>query len=372
MKANNNLTRVSCGGLNLVKLVNLCSDNNIVLDNLIRIDSKTIEFSVNDNDLKIFKSLDLQNYNVEIISYGGLKKFLKTIYFRMGLIIGVVLSIILLFFINNRLFNIQIWGLENVSDEEVLLSLEEYGLNKFDLMNFNSVDIENYLSQEFNFSFVSVITKGNSLIINIKEELKDVKTFESITSPYNMVITKINVFSGTSMLTIGDIVYAGDILVYPYEITNNERIDIEPYAEIEGETFFSERYEFVAEEDIYERTGKYKVVSSNVSLGNLKLFSNEDEHGFEHSEEQEYNQLVSSYFLPIKINKKIVFELQKVKRIRNFDDEKENIINNLKEKVYSKVPNNLAVDSEEIKISSTKYGNIVTIYLKSSVYLKYT
>jgi len=187
-----------------------------------------------------------------------------------------------------------------------------------------------------------------------------------------MVITKINVFSGTSMLTIGDIVYAGDILVYPYEITNNERIDIEPYAEIEGETFFSERYEFVAEEDIYERTGKYKVVSSNVSLGNLKLFSNEDEHGFEHSEEQEYNQLVSSYFLPIKINKKIVFELQKVKRIRNFDDEKENIINNLKEKVYSKVPNNLAVDSEEIKISSTKYGNIVTIYLKSSVYLKYT
>ena len=44
---------------------------------------------------------------------------------------------------------------------------------------------------------------------------------------------------------------------------------------------------------------------------------------------------------------------------------------NLKEKVYKKVPDNLKVESENVKISSTNYGNIVTIYLKSSVYLKY-
>ena len=55
----------------------------------------------------------------------------------------------------------------------------------------------------------------------------------------------------------------------------------------------------------------------------------------------------------------------------NFEDEKDNIISKIKDEAYSQVPSNLNVISEDIKINSTNYGNIVTIYLKSSVYLKY-
>ena len=98
MKENENLTRVKCSGLNLIKLINKCSENELCLDNLVRADAKTIMFSVNDNDLKKLKMLDLKDYTVEITHNGGLKRFLRTIYFRMGLIIGVVLSVMLLFF----------------------------------------------------------------------------------------------------------------------------------------------------------------------------------------------------------------------------------------------------------------------------------
>jgi len=80
---------------------------------------------------------------------------------------------------------------------------------------------------------------------------------------------------------------------------------------------------------------------------------------------------ISSYFLPINISQTIAFETKEVTKTHNFDDEKENIIENLRKEVYSKVPENFIVDKEDIQISSTNYGNIVTIYLKSSVYLKY-
>ena len=75
--------------------------------------------------------------------------------------------------------------------------------------------------------------------------------------------------------------------------------------------------------------------------------------------------------LPLKINKIIAYETFSETVDLDFESSKEQIVDNLKEKVYKKVPDNLKVESENVKISSTNYGNIVTIYLKSSVYLKY-
>ena len=88
MANQNNLTRISCKGLNLTTLINTCTNNNIYIENLDRLDGQTIEFSVTDKDLKKLKLLDLKNYDIKIIKNGGKKKLLNLIYMRMGLIIG--------------------------------------------------------------------------------------------------------------------------------------------------------------------------------------------------------------------------------------------------------------------------------------------
>lgn len=368
----NNFNKIKCSGLNLAKFINICTENAVEIRNLIRIDSKTIEFDLNDKNLKKIKTLDLSGYDIKLVNIGGIRKLIKTIYFRMGLIIGFVISILLLLFINNRVFNIEIMGLQTIDKLEVENAIKDYGINKFTLMDFNTTDLENYLSESFDFSLVSIITKGNSLIINVKEELPEVAgTYNSIIAPYNMIINQIKVFSGTSRIRIGDIVYKGDVLVEAYEISNNNRINVDPCAEIIGETFFSEKYELYNTEEVWVRTGKSKIISSDILLGKFKLFSSNSSNGFQYYEEVEQNILLTNYFLPVRINKIIAYELTQTSIERNFEEEKDQIISELKTKVYSYVPKDVTVDSEEIQISSTNYGNIITIYLKSSVYLKY-
>jgi len=373
MKRNNvYLNKLRCQGVNLINFINKCSDNKIELEDLVRIDSKTIEFSLTDNNLNKLKRLNLGNYKIEVISQGGIKKVFRILYMRMGLIIGVILALFILIFSQNRLVNIQIMGLTTIEEKTIESALREYGINKYDVMDFDISELENYIYEKFDLSFVSIITKGNSLIINLKEEIPKIsQTYEPITAPYNMIITKLNVYSGTSHLKMGDIVFRGDIVVAPYEIKNNEKIDVVPCAELEGDTYFSESYAFYNEEERLVRTGKSKIIESQILMGKIKLFDTKSTCSFEQYETINQELLVSDYFLPININKTIVYELKSETFIHDFEKEKDEIISKLKDKAYKKVPSHMGIDNEEIKISSTNYGNIVTIYLKSSVYLKY-
>lgn len=364
--------RINVKGLNLTNLINSCVNEDITLLNLDKRNSREIEFSLSDKDLKKFRKINTSNLEVNFVSSSLKNKFIHFLIYRMGLIIGVVTSFIFMFFMQNRLFNINIYGNTNLKQGEIVEKIYDFGIKKFSKMNFSKQDLENYLTQSLNLSFVSVITKGNTLIINVKEELPDIsESYLPITAEYNMIIKDIKVFSGTGTKKVGDIVYAGDVLVEPYEILSGDKLEVTPCAEIKGEVFFSENYKFYNEEEVTIKTGKTKVIESDISLGKIKIFKNSKENTFENFEIIEKNSCVSTYFLPINIKKVVAYETKKEIVPHNFDEEKEKIIDDLKAKVYKKVPTNCNIESEDIRISSTNYGNIVTIYLKSSVYLKY-
>lgn len=372
IKNNSKWARLKINGSNTNSLINNCVKNNIELHNVYRPNNQEIEITLSDNNLKKFKNLDLEKYEVTILSASLKQKLIHFLIFRIGLIIGILASIILMFFMQNRLININIYGLNTIQEEEFIDKINEYGIRRFSLMNFDKSDLEKYLANNFDLSFVSIITKGNTLIISAKEELPDIsKSYLPITADYNMVIKEINVFAGTSTKKIGDVVFAGDILVEPYEIVNNKQISITPCAEIRGEVYFSASYNFVSQEDVQVRTGKSKIIDYSMSIGKYKILGNKIDCPFANYEIEETDTLITNYLLPISIKKIIAFELTTETVTRNFEDEKDDIINKIKDEAYSQVPGNLNILSEDIKINSTNYGNIVTIYLKSSVYLKY-
>ena len=70
---------------------------------------------------------------------------------------------------------ININGLECVSEEAVLKTLKESGINYMSKLTADTEFIEEILTENYNFSMVSAIKKGNAVIINIKEELKNIE-----------------------------------------------------------------------------------------------------------------------------------------------------------------------------------------------------
>lgn len=368
----NKLAQLQITGYNLNNLLNVCIKENIELQDIVKLSPQQMEVKLSDKNLKKFNKLNIDNYEIKVKYPSLFQRFLHFLIFRIGLIAGMVASIVLILVMQSRLININIYGLDNINREEIIEKVNEFGIKKFSQMNFNCEDLEKYLMKNFDLSFVSIIKKGNTLIINAKEELPDIsKDYLPITADYNMIIKDIRVYSGTSCVKNGDIVFEGDNLIEPYEIINGERINIIPCAEIQGEVYFCSSYEFREKEEICARTGEYQVINIEYYLGKYKLFGNKYDCKYSDYDIEIDDKMITNYFLPIHIKKTIAYKKETVELEKDFEKEKEGIIDKLKKEAYSKVPDYLHVEGEDIKINSTNYGNIVTIYLKSSVYLKY-
>ena len=367
------LNKVKISGGNSINFINNCVNCGLKLRNIDRTTSRDFTFEINDRDYKQLITLDNRGCNITIDKVGGKKRLINNLIYRIGLVIGIIISLIGVILFNNRLIQVHILGLTRTSEEMVLSSLEELGVTKFSYMSFDTGKLEQELTEEFNFSLVSIMIKGNSLIVNIKEELPSLEnSYAPITADYNMVINSIKVYAGTSKVKEGDIVYRGDTLVEPFIKKGEDIVYIVPTAEIEATLFFSNSYVFKNSEEVYARTGEKDIVCSQINLGVFKISYREKSTSYNEYEEENKISSASFYFLPIIINKRYAYELEKKTITRDFDKEKDNIIDTQKKSLYNTIPENLKIESEEIKVTSITNGYIINVYLTSKVQLKYS
>ena len=92
---------------------------------------------------------------------------------------------------------------------------------------------------------------------------------------------------------------------------------------------------------------------------------------FENFELEQRNLNISSYLLPIKINRQIAYELDTIEVSHNFEDEKDDILTLLKDNVYNIRDSNAGVIEEDYIVTKIDDGYVVTYYLKCSLQLEY-
>ena len=371
-KRNKQINKFILEGLNTERLLNQLISLNIQTYNFKKLDYNKMEFETATKDAdKVRKLIKRLNFKSEETNK-GFARVIEFFKYRFGIIIGLVLAMVFIIVVNSYTFNFKILGIENITEQEVEAKLKDFGIEKFKINNFNDENLEMYLMENIpKISMVSVAKKGTTIIINIKEKLKEYEeNYQPIVAKENMFITNLQVYAGHTSKKVGDSVMVGETIVEPYIIDSmGEKKSIEPKAYIEGKVWYSSSEIFNLNEKVLVRTGKKIVLNSEYLLGNTSIFKTTRNNTFDNFEIIEEDRLVSYLFLPIKLKNAIAYELKEEYNSRNFEDYKDEIIQRNLETAYSKVPLNVLIEDEKVVISNTEDMYFINVYLESSIVL---
>ena len=302
---------------NLIKKLYL---KKVTLYNIVKYSNEHISFEIDDKNEKKVKRY-IANFKVKQ-SLNKFKRVPKLVATNVGILLGVFFGIIFSIFASNYIWQIRIYGTNELNNSDILEVLKDNGICVGKINRTTSEEIENILLHNYDrIAQVSVIKKGTAIIINLSEKLVYSEiNYEPITAMFNGIVTDINIITGTSNVKIGDYVNIGDVLVLPFNINSNgEKVSVEPLAEIKGQIFIINKVKLNRIEYTLKRTGN-SIKTYIYKLFDLKLFSGKSKNSFALFETVSYNENISR-LIPFSRDVIVYYELATVETIHDFDVE---------------------------------------------------
>lgn len=339
--------------LNREKIFNKISQQFVIYD--VKQRDGFIEFEVDESDgEEVEKFLNQQNVKIYSAVHKGLRRKILNILKMWGVVAGLAIGIALYSLQYFFVFKIEVWGCDELNESEVANFVKENMASRFK-GNIDTQRLEISIRDNFELvSSVSVAIVGQSLIVNINEAILPDELngeFEPIVSQYDGLVTEINLVQGTLNVKQGDIVQKGDILVYPYIIDGDgEQRPVQPKAEIFADVWVEKEDVFYEYQIVEERTGR-KIECSEVTLFGLVIYSNTNENTFESFESEKTSSYIAeNNILPLIYTKYTFYETKTTEIIRNFEQEKDDLFENLRQKTLIYLPENAIIKDEKSSV----------------------
>jgi len=220
--------RIKITGFNIERFLNMAAYHGVYIWDAVRT-AEGAELNVSIKGFKMLKSCARKTKcRTKIIEKNGLPFLMFRYRKRKVLIGGVIFFVLGLFLLSSFVWRIEIEGNENLTQETMLVFLEEQGL-RVGAPKFRLDDREIGQSLLTNFSqisWVEVHTRGTRTTIHISEALPEVEPINRqipthIVATVDGLITSVVTWGGAPMVRQGDIVRAGDMLV-------SGRLELEP------------------------------------------------------------------------------------------------------------------------------------------------
>ena len=268
--------RVRVEGYSPERFFNLCNANGILIWG-VEIHEQTYEMFVSVKDYrKLRPFVRKTRTKIILLEKHGLPFFLYHFRKRKVFFCGMAACIVLVYVLSLFVWNIHIEGNITQKEEELLGYLEtlgvEHGVFKSKIMCEN---IETSLRSQYpNILWVSAEMRGTRIIIQIKENTDEdivskieVKTEEpvSIAADVTGTIEKMVVRQGTPLVSEGDVVEKGQILVEGYYEIKNDAGEIVRYegvpADADIDIVTTEKYKdsFSMKYEVKEYTKKKRI-----------------------------------------------------------------------------------------------------------------
>lgn len=356
-------------GYNLERNLNILCNKNIEFLSIEKINSKVAKIEIlplYENEVQVF----LKGKNIEITKkkYNGILKIQKFLLSRFGILIGLFFVFCFFIIASNYVWNIEIFGNETHSSNEIITILNQNGVNLFDALNDKTNnEIEKIVFDNFDeVSMVSVVKKGTTIIINIKERLQNDEyensEFSALVANNDGIITNIDLIQGTLLVKVGDVIRAGQDLVAPYIINSSgQQIPMEPKADIYADVWLSGESIHYDMRNIVERTGN-KVLERRIEFLGKEIFSNEFKIPYEKYEIEKTETYLTENLIPIKYQLINYYEVINKIIEQSFDEVKTEKIDEAKNLAEIRMKEGEDIKSEN-HIITTACGKTTVSYI---------
>ena len=353
-------------GYYIERFVNICKSKKIYFWNMKREKASILYANVGIKEFKKIRSIARKlKCRVKIEGKRGLpfvfdryKK--RKVFF---IILFCVLSSLIL--CSNYVWNIEINGISNISEQELLTQLNQYGLKIGNAKR--KIDSKQIVSDirliRNDIAWMGITISGTNAIVDIveateKPEIIDDKEFCNIVSDKDGIITKINVQNGTAIAKRGDLVKKGDLLVEgKIQGKYTEAIYVNSLAEIQARVWYSKKEKANFNQTIEEKTGnqenKYGIKFNNFTINFYKTLSKFENYDTI-CEENKIN-IFSNFYLPVEIIK--VTNYEKIKKDVQYDEEdlKHQLIAKLEEQLKNEIGEQIEVIDKYVNYKKTEH-----------------
>ncbi|MFV0519350.1 MAG: sporulation protein YqfD [Lachnospirales bacterium] len=360
-------------GFAINRFLNLCTTKNIKLWDIQFLDSKIL-CSIKIRDFYTLKGIGKKSgCDVKIKGKKGIP-FISFRYRKRRILkYGIVFFIFTIYFLSSFVWYIDISGNEHINNYEIIDILKANNAKVGGLKNkVDSVNLEKAIQKSFpSVAWISIFQEGTTLFVQISESIEQTANIKE-DIPSNLYAKKDGVIvytktsKGKQVVTIGDVVKEGDLLVtgeiFLKEDEEGKHYNyIKAISEIRANTTYDFKYNLeknkIIETPTGERKNNFKLYFFGKTIDGFKSKVNYD---YYKKNTQRYQlKLSEKYILPIVIIKEVYEELDvktKLKTDEELKEESEILLNNI---INSKFDSDVDIISKEINIKKTSQNIVV-------------
>ncbi len=289
-------------GLNQDRLISELKKRDFTLYNVKKLNNRLMYISVNLRESeKFFAITENLCYNIKKVRLFGKGLPVYKLVKNLGLIFGAVFFLLATLLSNDYILDFSFSGSGSVYKRQVVEYLEGRGVEKFS--RFSSFKIERLedeiLANNPNLTFVSLEKKGNTLAVymTLKTHNSNAVSGKSLElrASESGIVERVKVYRGTALVSVGDRVSQGDLLVEGYVDIKENRVQTGVLACVtllKSQTF-SYRLEGLEKDDVAvmlaeEELKEKEIISSAVTVKEISGRENQ----FEYTVAVEYRSVI--------------------------------------------------------------------------------
>lgn len=352
-------------GFFIEKFLNLCAQKNILIWDVVYGKNGIVTLKMT---VRGFRKIRHDAYKtrtyVKTIKKSGLPFFISKNKNRKGLAIGIILSMIVFFYISSFIWQIEVDGNERLSDEKIISLLNEAGFKKGMIrFGIDNEKIKNdVLLKNEDLSWIWVDIKGTKAFVSVREKKEAPKVFDK-NEPSNIIavrdglVTRVIAKSGQSVVKEGDVVSEGNLLIsgvleseakgYKYVNASGE-IWARTWHEIEGETT-------LIKEEFTKTSKKFSKKTINFFGFDVLLYRDKN-IPFKYYEEETKN--FDFGIVPISFTNTVYHELEKNETKLSLKDAVKKCGDNLKKELEKTLGEDVKIIKKDVVSSEGENGII--------------